>query len=290
MGRLLNYLICSIFFLASCEVAPLADEITLNLLPPSSVSPVRAVLSSQLFQEGNQEIVDRGYIISELGEAPAEQSQVSDLRRIGTIQHKLFNLEPNITYQVRAYVTTEKAEYLSNEITFKTEALPSRDFLIGDKGPGGGLIFLDWGDYSRGYRYMEARSLTASFYENFVWSPLEFRLIGTSREVGAGESNTDLYLQKILNTNPLNGFYSVSVFEKNGYRDWFIPSVEELKLVFKNLSQDQVSAEFIRVNSDRYLSSTEIDKDRVYLVNGDNQTESVTFKGIGHNVLAVRVF
>ena len=66
--------------------------------------------------------------------------------------------------------------------------------------------------------------------------------------------------------------------------------MEELKLVFKNLSRDQVLEEFIRANSDRYLSSTEIDKDRVYLVNGDNQTESVTFKGIGHHVLAVRVF
>ncbi len=204
MRGLLNYLIWTIFLVTSCEVAPSAGEITLNLFPPASLSPVRAVISSQLVQEGNHEIIDRGYIFSEMGMPSAEQTRVSDLRRIGTIQHKLFNLRPERSYLIRAYVISKNAEYISNEITFKTEALPSRDFSIGDQGPGGGLIFLDWGDYSRGYRYMEARSLEASFYENFVWSPLEFRLIGTSRGVGAGEFNTDFYLQKILNTNPLN--------------------------------------------------------------------------------------
>jgi hypothetical protein len=276
--------------LASCEVASLEGEVELALLPPSSISSVRAVLLCQLVQDGNQEIIDRGYIYSDTENTSSGENRVSDLRRYGTIKHKLFNLKPSTTYKVRAYATTRKKEYLSNEVTFKTEEIPSQVFSLGDKGPGGGLVFLDWGDYSRGYRYMEARSLEASFYDNFVWSPLEFIVVGTSQNLGAGESNTDLYLQKILNTNPLNGFYSVSVFEKNGYQDWFIPSVEELKLVFRNLSRSQVLEEFKRINSDGYLSSTEVDKDRVYIVNADNQTESITFKGIGHNVLAVRVF
>lgn len=248
------------------------------------------MLSSQLMQVGDQEIIDRGVIYSNLDNLISGEKRVSDLRRIGKIQHKVFGLQPNASYSIKAYVKTESGEFLSDAFTFKTEAIPQEPFSLGDKGPGGGIVFFDGGDYSKGYRYMEARSLEAAFYDNFVWSPLEFRLIGTSRNFGTGETNTDIYLQKILNTNPLNAFYSASVFEENGYRDWFIPSVEELKVVFENLSREQILQEFKRINSDRFLSSSEVDRERVYLVNAENQAESISFKGIGHNVIVVRVF
>lgn len=281
----------AVFFLfSSCDLTESIEPVQLALLSPKSISTVRAVISSQLQEDGNQILKERGYLLKNLDDLNAPEVRVLDLRLYGEIQHKLFDLKPGQNYSVKSFVITEKVEYFSNEIIFQTKQISPFEYSIGEKGPGGGLIFLDWGDYSRGYRYMEARSLEADFYNNFVWSPLEFKIIGTSREVGAGELNTDIYLQKTLNTNSLNGFYSVSVFEKNGFRDWFIPSVEELKLVFDNLLRDQVLKEFIRINSDRYLSSTEVDRDKVYMVNGDNQTESVTFKGIGHNVLAVRVF
>jgi hypothetical protein len=290
MRFIFRHLFLFLFLLTSCEISPKEGDVSIVLLPPISVSSVRAVILSQLLEDGNQEIIDRGYIYYDLKNQSEAEIRVPDLRRYGTIQYKLFNLNSGTSYLVRAYVLTKKGEYVSNEISFETEPISTQVFKIGEKGPGGGLVFLDWGDYSRGYRYMETRSLEAAFYDNFIWSIPEFKNIGTSRLVGSGEINTDLHLQKILITSPLNAFYSVSVFEKNGYQDWFIPSIEELLLVFKTLSPDKVSEEFEQVNSDRFLSSTEIDSDRIYVISANNQTESTMLKSIGHNALAIRVY
>ena len=128
---------------------------------------------------------------------------------------------------------------------------------IGDIGPAGGFIFYD--DESDGIdnlpneRYLEAATYDYSFngwtfnfgaYGVFSW---------TSDTIGSGESNTS---EICLNTDydPLMPVWiSYSLYSQGGYSDWFLPSVDELELLYENLHMQGLG----NFADDPYWSSTD---------------------------------
>ncbi|GHV80544.1 hypothetical protein AGMMS49944_23350 [Spirochaetia bacterium] len=114
-----------------------------------------------------------------------------------------------------------------------------RAYRIGDSGPAGGLIFYDKGNNSDGWRYLEAapKDLGVAqwgWYENEKRGPV---VSGTGAEIGRGRRNTQLIVDALK-----DGGYTgraaqlCTSFNYGGYADWFMPSKDELDLMYKNLA------------------------------------------------------
>ena len=98
---------------------------------------------------------------------------------------------------------------------------------VGDPGPAGGTVIAINGDGCGG--------LEVAPDELFgPWATDEYcnhNLVGTQRAVGTGEENT----QQIITLCDRNtAAYLASTYTHNGFSDWYLPSYEELRLVFNN--------------------------------------------------------
>lgn len=109
-------------------------------------------------------------------------------------------------------------------------------YAVGDVGPAGGWIFYDAGDYDTyGWRYLEAGPADLG---PSVWSNYLLNTGATDTSIGAGAENTRLIVTNDTGTTDkaadLCAEYSL-VNEGVTYDDWFLPSLDELKLLYDNL-------------------------------------------------------
>ena len=155
---------------------------------------------------------------------------------------------------------------------------------IGDTGPAGGYIFYDKGSYSDGWRYLEAAPASTEWTSK-KWAICPTFVVGTGTAVGTGKANTTA----IVNTQG-DGNYAAQLcncLTLNGYSDWFLPSKDELNLMYTNLKVLGVGG----FASYQYLSSSEHNKSRVYVQSFDHGTQT-TYHGkyVRTRVRAVRAF
>jgi len=118
---------------------------------------------------------------------------------------------------------------------------------IGSIGPAGGYIFYDKGSYSEGWQYLEAAPANYD-YGNKVWGGYGTDL-GTSSAIGTGKSNTEKIVSKFGNSEPWNrtADYAAKlcfdlVLTKDGqvFDDWFLPSIDELDQMYRNLFRNKI--------------------------------------------------
>lgn len=156
------------------------------------------------------------------------------------------------------------------------EILVTNEFAVGAIGPSGGYIFYDKGDYTDGWRYLEAapagwgRPEHDPIYRYGNYRPaggISTEVGGIETAIGAGKANTvalieamgeEAYIDYI---NPTKSKYAAKVcadfvLTKNGivYDDWFLPSKDELNQIYHNLRVERLG-NFSTTNN--YLSSSE---------------------------------
>ena len=110
---------------------------------------------------------------------------------------------------------------------------------IGDTGPAGGLIFYDKGSVLDGWRYLEAApsDQNQSADVGIIWAIADYQstaVTGTLETIGSGSANTG----KIIAQNGVGITYAAGVCDAlvyGGYSDWFLPSKDELNLMYTNL-------------------------------------------------------
>jgi hypothetical protein len=153
-------------------------------------------------------------------------------------------LNPNTTYYVRAYAVTENnISAYGNEVSFTTLS-------IGQAGPGGGLVFFNKGNTTGGWQYLE--TATSDQSTGIAWGCFGTSIPGTQFTVGSGETNTSLI---IAGCNEAS--FAAKLCDNlslGGQTDWFLPSGDELNLMYKNLHTNN-QGNFN--TSDEYWSSTE---------------------------------
>ena len=107
-----------------------------------------------------------------------------------------------------------------------------KNYNIGDTGPAGGLVFYDKGSYSSEWRYMEAAPNDQS--GNIRCYNRNFGVTGaTATGIGSGSANTVTIVSELG-----AGSYAASLCADlvlGGYDDWFLPSKDELDLIYDNL-------------------------------------------------------
>jgi hypothetical protein len=165
-------------------------------------------------------------------------------------------------------------------------------YIVGYPGPAGGLVFYDKGTYSDGWRYMEAAPANtewANYIEEDEWGSYAWN--DDVIDIGSGRQKTNEIL--LMMTDIEFGKYVSGraallcrTLTVNGYDDWFLPSIEELNLMYVNLKQRGIG----RFSPAWYWSSTGNGKAAGYPLIQNFSDGSVVYGWFGVFVRAVRIF
>ena len=155
-------------------------------------------------------------------------------------------------------------------------------YTVGAPGPAGGIVFYDKGSYSDGWRYLEAASSDQS--ADIEWGVFGTTIGGTGTAEGTGETNTSAIVSTIG-----AGTYAAKLcydLELSGYDDWFLPSKDELDLMYRNLKMESVGG----FAAAYYWSSSELNASNAWKQHFGNGFQAYNYKGAGYSVRAVRAF
>ncbi|MES2411660.1 MAG: hypothetical protein V4535_09490 [Bacteroidota bacterium] len=181
-------------------------------------------------------------------------------------------------------------------IHLKKTCQETATYAIGDVSPAGGIVFYDKGFYSEGWRYAEAAPTDLNFFE---WGCAGSSIPNAqSSEIGKGMYNSGAILNfhdNLLNFygNPIvcsslnNGTVVAKealAHELNGRKDWFLPSEDELGLLYTNLHLQSLGS----FSNSIYWSSTENDAATVKTIDFSNGQGVASSKVPAPNTIKVR--
>jgi hypothetical protein len=95
-------------------------------------------------------------------------------------------------------------------------------------------VFYDKGNNSGGWRYLEAAP--AETEEKLNWLTNDVHVDGTKTELGTGKKNTQLITADLSIGVPEAALHCIEL-EYGGINDWFLPSKDELNLMYVNLKR-----------------------------------------------------
>jgi hypothetical protein len=157
-------------------------------------------------------------------------------------------------------------------------------FVLGDTGPAGGIVF--YLTDATGQHGLEAAPVDQA---NATWGCFATFLGITGTAVGAGAANTAAIVAGCA--EPGSAAKVADVYSLNGYADWFLPSKDELNLIYTNIGQG-APAPFTNVGgfaNDFYWSSTE-NGGLAWIQDFFNGDQSGGLKSSTLRVRAVRAF
>ena len=176
---------------------------------------------------------------------------------------------------------------------------PYSGYSIGDTGPAGGLVFYDKGYYSDGWRYLE---VTPSDIGNYMFgyykSSGKNYMLGTSKVIGTGRYNTERLVEHMdiegkayssesgLSTEEYTAKKCLD-YSYGGYEDWFLPSQEELHMIYENLYKEGLG----NFSGGDYWSSSEHggkNSCSIYFCNGEYRSFYSRYFNL--SAVAVRAF
>ena len=208
------------------------------------------------------------------------------------------------------------------------------EYSVGDIGPAGGYVFYDKGEYSDGWRYLEAAPadlkviggvptvdssisgfdrvdgrICFGFYRESATGSNLF-VNGTTRydptnctltDIGTGKNNTLLLVEamgdkawSLLKGDEVTQFYPAKlcydlVYTVDGitYDDWFLPSQDELDLMYNNVKAKGLGG---FVFDSLYWSSSEYDPELMWRQYFDNGYQLYGRRDIISKVRPVRAF
>ena len=154
-------------------------------------------------------------------------------KKLGTTPLTIKLATGTVQVQVR---WADPYESFSRQVTIgegkvATVSATKTELKFGGIGPAGGIVFYDKGSVSDGWRYLEAAPYDQS--SGIQWYNGYYIDIKTGTAVGSGKANTDAIIAA-----QGNGSYAASLCKNltlGGYSDWFLPSKDELDLMYKNL-------------------------------------------------------
>lgn len=142
------------------------------------------------------------------------------------------------SYQVEVkwpdkYSKTFRQSTMVTQGSFIKIAATKAGYKIGDTGPAGGIIFYDKGNASDGWRFLKAAPANQS--DGIQWYNSSYIGIKTDNAIGTGRANT----AAIIAAQGV-GSYAAAICDSlviGDYDDWFLPSRDELDLMYENLKK-----------------------------------------------------
>jgi hypothetical protein len=153
-------------------------------------------------------------------------------------------------------------------------------YKIGDRGPAGGIVFYDKGVVTNGSRYLEAAVHDLGLAQ---WGAY-----GTSvNSAGTGKRASRVILEVFEKLGEKNSAAQICAeYEANGYKDWFLPSKDELNLMYTNLKKKGLGG----FADSQYWSSSERDPRYAWNQNFRNGSMDNDVKSHSYSVRPIREF
>ena len=157
---------------------------------------------------------------------------------------------------------------------------------VGQTGPSGGIIAYDKGEFTNGWQYIE---VAPQDQNNEEWGCLSAEISAAQyNQTGTGYQNTiaitnyhnsltNYYLNPSICNDQNNGSLSAktAIMETIGFKnDWFIPSVNELEIIYSNLSPLNLGD----FQNAYYWSSSEYDILKAKCINFENGQSTTILK------------
>ncbi|MDR1586438.1 MAG: DUF1566 domain-containing protein [Treponema sp.] len=183
------------------------------------------------------------------------------------------------TYRIR--IVFGNGAEVSRNVTITSRGVVKEEFsyAVGTPGSGGGIIFYDKGNSGGGWRYLEAAPAGAEFKAE--WGLYGTTVSGTSTEIGSGKRNTEILVGR---GSP--AAQRCAALTTGGYRDWFLPSKDELNLMYRNLKAQGLGG----FGDNWYWSSSEYGDDNAWDQDFSDGIQDTNHKNVTHSVRAVRAF
>jgi len=196
---------------------------------------------------------------------------------IGGSPQDLFNGIRNLMSKFVAGMTSEGGRITQTE--------SGKIYKVGDFGPAGGYVFYDKGVFSNGWQYLEEAPAEAEFVAQ--WGAYQQNVAGTNTGVGFGKRNTEIIVERLRQLEESGRAAQVCVsLDFNGYKDWFLPSKDELDLMYKNLKQKGLG----RFTNNWYWSSSQGANDSSWFQDFSDGNQHDNGKNLTNSVRAVRAF
>ena len=238
---------------------PIPPVVTTN--PAAFLSQVIAQGGGTVISEGSGSVTSRGvcYCIAPKMPTLADR-HTSDGSGAGTFVSTLDQLTGDTVYFVRAYATSGAGTSYGEKVSFYSNATPP-PFYCGEDYGGGVIFYLD----GTGHHGLIAPTTEYSA----PWGCIGFS-IPTSVSLGKGGLNT---------AGILAGCNEKTIAAKmctnlviNGKSDWFLPSKEELRMLY--LKKDFVGD----LGNENYWSSSQYDANQAYSINFADGTVNTSQK------------
>ncbi|MDR1325686.1 MAG: DUF1566 domain-containing protein [Treponema sp.] len=155
------------------------------------------------------------------------------------------------TYELTMYFDAGAQETLKVDVQTDTPVSAGFGYAIGDYGPGGGRIFYVKEQYSEGWRYLECASYDVGSTQ---WGLNGADVSGTGTQLGTGKQNSRLLLDRMYQAGERNrAVQHCATYNEGGFTDWFLPSKNELDLIYRNLHTDG----YVTLTDNYYWSSSQ---------------------------------
>jgi hypothetical protein len=244
--------------------------------PASNISYSTAVTGGNVVSQGLSSVTERGIVYGTTTNPTTSNNTTNNGSGTGLYTTNLTGLTPGTTYYVRAYATNSVGTSYGNELGFTT--IPP--LAIGTNYAGGIVFYVD----STGQHGLVC---APSDQGTFQWG-CQSTNIPTSTDFGTGMANT-LAIVNGCSQRPI----AASVCNDlvlNGYDDWYLPSGDELSLMYQNLKTQNLG----NFSNNWYWCSSQNFSVNAWLVGFDSGLVGSGYGSFGKNdyaqVRAVRAF
>ena len=137
-----------------------------------------------------------------------------------------------------ATITTTRTGYTGGTAQVTRTCASGGSCVVGDTGPGGGIIFYDAGSIQPWGRYLEAAPAWAEVEQSWATNTSNQTTAVAGADgtpIGTGAQNTIDIVAQAGNVAATSAAVYCSELVVGGQSDWFLPSKDELNLMYTNL-------------------------------------------------------